>query len=64
METKTDGFEEGLAQKTEKCVWCGKIIHQYVVGCYYGGQRVGNVIICKKCDNNASRLEDEAKYGH
>ena len=53
-----------MKQHRQKCVWCGKIIHQYVVGCYYGGQRVGNVIICKKCDGNASRLEDEAKYGH
>ena len=60
--SKSDGFETGVAEKTEECAWCGKVIHQYV-SCYYGGQRVGNVIICKKCGDKSSALEDEAKYG-
>ena len=60
--TTTDGFEEGLTQKTEECAWCGKVIHPYV-RCYYGGQRVGSVIICKKCGDKASAEEDLAKYG-
>ena len=59
---KTDGFGRDLAQKSEDCAWCGKVIHQYV-SCYYGGQRVGNVIICKECGDKASAEEDLAKYG-
>ena len=54
--SKSDGFETGVAEKTEECAWCGKVIHQYV-SCYYGGQRVGNVIICKKCGDKGSALE-------
>ena len=62
MRGKNDGFTEGLTEKSERCDWCGKIIHQYV-RCYYGGDRVGNVIICGFCGDKASALEDEAKYG-
>ena len=59
---KTDGFESGLTQKSEECAWCGKMIRPYV-SCYYGGKRVGNVIICKKCGDKAKAEEDDAKYG-
>ena len=58
-----DGFESGLAQKSEQCDWCDKKIRQYV-SCYYGGKRVGNVIICKECGDRASAEEDLAKYGN
>ena len=61
-EKKTDGFTQGLAEKSEECGWCGKVIRQYI-GCYYGGGRVGNVVICKKCGDKASAEEDLAKYG-
>ena len=59
----SDGFESGLTQKSEDCDWCSKVIRPYV-NCYYGGKRVGNVIICKDCGDKASAEEDEAKYGH
>jgi hypothetical protein len=62
-ETRTDGFEKGLTEQTEMCAWCGGNIPPYC-SCYYGGQRVGNVIICKNCGDRASAEEDLAKYGH
>lgn len=60
-ESKNDGFSEGLTKQSEDCAWCNKTIRQYI-RCYYGGKRVGNVIICAECGDKASSEEDDAKY--